>query len=64
VVISISVVLLACGAVLAVAGDAPKAGTANLQTLGVGLMLVALTVLVAALTAREPVGRNDEAPTD
>ena len=50
---AVSFALLVTGAVLAIAVDSPNSG-ANLQTAGLILMLIGLTVLNAVLILREP----------
>lgn len=57
---AVSFALLVTGAVLAVTVESPKSGV-NLQTAGLTLMLVALTVLNVVLALREPARHQRDA---
>jgi len=57
--LAVSFVLLAIGAALAIAVDPPRAGP-NLQTLGLALMLVALTAINVMIVMRPRKGVQSE----
>jgi hypothetical protein len=57
--LTVSFVLLAIGACLSITADTPRTGV-NLQTVGLFLMLVAMTALSVVLAVRDSAGNQTE----